>query len=104
VDPDRVDVLEVVGGSEYPFSEPWGQLRRCPACGAWFNYTRDHDNAIGYVADPPSLERLDGAGARKLAEGALAVARQMDSYFAARGDRRYEAEIARLVEAIAGMG
>ena len=37
ITPDQVDELAVVGGSHYPFSEPYGQLRTCRGCGGMWN-------------------------------------------------------------------
>lgn len=110
LDADQVDQLEVVGGSDNPCSDPYGELRRCGACGAWFCYTRDHDNEIGYVAASPTLGRLDRARAHALATKAAVVARrQLDHFEQAQDDygRRcaadYTAELARLSEAVAAL-
>jgi len=101
--PDQADQLAIIGGSHLPYSEPYGELRQCASCGAWFRYTRDHDNEIGYVADAPSLDWLDREQARALAAAATAVAQRQLAHFATRDDdygRRcaadYAAELARL--------
>ena len=111
LDADRADDLRVVGGSVNPSDAPWGELRQCERCGAYFRYTKDHDNEIGYVEDPPTLDRLDPAGALRLAEGALTAARRLHAYFAnregeyaARAAREYAEEIARLEAAIVELG
>lgn len=80
--PDRgFDELTVVGGSPAPYGAPWGELRKCSACGAYFRYTLDHDNAIGSGADVTTLSRITSAEARKLAQEAIAVAKRQLAYF-----------------------
>lgn len=83
IDAARPDALALIGGSPDPYNEPYGELRRCPACTAWFRAQRDHSNEIGYQADPPSLEKLTRERARALATAALIVARRLHDYFAA---------------------
>lgn len=105
---ERADELVRIGGSPDPFSSPWGELRACRACGAYFRYTRDHDNEIGYQEAPPSLDRLDRDRALHMAEEAVIVARRQHAYFAVGESEyardaaaRYEAELRALAEALA---
>ena len=93
ITPERVAELEAIGGSHYPFSEPWGELRSCPACGARFIYQYDHDNELGYVADPSSLKRVDDARVKRFVEEATAAARRLLEHFAPLGDA-YSARVA----------
>ena len=111
IDVDRASELLVVGGSSNPSDAPWGELRRCPRCPTYFRYTRDHDNEIGYVEDPPTLDRLDADGALRLAKEALVAARRLEAHFAAgttefavRAAEAYAAEIQRLEAAVAELG
>ena len=105
IDVEHVAELDVIGGCD--FKVP-GELRRCRGCGAYFTYYHDHDNEIGYVATPPSVERLDNNRALKVAKDALVAAQSSFDYFAARDDAYsknaaggYAAEIIRL-RAVAG--
>lgn len=108
--PDVPDVqtLAVIGGSTDPFNSPWGELRVCPSCGAYFRYTHDHDNEIGYQADPPTLDRLTPSEAKAMAAEALTVAVRMLAHFRLGDDAwsrhcvtDYEGEVARLELVIA---
>ncbi len=81
-----LDDLEVIGGSENPFNPPWGELRRCRACAAYWLYTNDHDNEIGYQASGVSIERISTEKARSVAEAAIPVARSLRDHFAAKTD------------------
>lgn len=101
--PEDAGKLEILGGSPDPFSEPYGEIRRCPQCKALYVYCRDHDNEIGYKASPPSLERLGDARAREMISSALTVARRQQEYFSKQTDEYgkraaldYLAEIDRL--------
>ena len=111
ITPDQVDALAVVGGSHYPFSEPYGQLRTCRGCGAHFVYTYDHDNEIGYVADAPTLTALTAERLRSYLPRAIAVAQKQLDYFRTQtGDyakgcvANYEAELAALNAALTSAG
>lgn len=109
--PDRVAELAVVGGSHYPFSEPYGELRKCRGCGAHFVYTEDHDNEIGYVADAPTLTALTAERVRAYLPRAIAVAQKQLDYFrtqtgdyAKRCVADYERELAALKAELTSAG
>jgi len=108
IDAEHPDALLLIGGSPDPYSEPYGELRRCPACGAWFCTQRDHSNELFYEAAPPSVQRLTPDRARALAVAALAAARALHDHFAplagdyeAHTTARYADELARLEAALA---
>jgi len=102
VTPLSVSVLRVIGGSEDPYNEPYGELRQCAACEAFYCYTRDHDNAIGYEAAEPTLDRLDVDAAVKLATRATAAAERLRAHFAQQpGDPYAEQVVARYDEQLA---
>jgi hypothetical protein len=95
--------LVTIGGSHDPFSDPGGELRKCPRCASYFIYTRDHDNEIGYQAMDPTLDRIDSERARAFAAEAISVAIRQRDYFAKKEDSysrdvagQYAAEIKRL--------
>lgn len=86
VTPETAGRLDLLGGSEDPFSDPGGELRKCPKCGSYFVYTRDHDNEIGYQAMDPTLDRIDASRAREMAAAAALVAERHREYFAKKDD------------------
>ena len=95
IDAARPDPLVRIGGSPDPFSHPYGELRRCPACGAWFCWQRDDSNELGYEAAPPSVERLTVDRARALATEALSASRRLHAHFAGKSGE-YEAALPEL--------
>ena len=96
----------MIGGSHYPFSEPYGELWECRTCGQRFLYTYDHDNEIGYVASPATLEPMTPEQVRTYLPRAIAVAQRQLAHFVTQTGTYaegvvadYQAELTRLTSA-----
>ncbi len=111
IEPEQVERLTVIGGSHAPYSDPHGELWRCPDCGAWFCYTFDHDNEIGYQAAPKTLVRLEPAAVRRFARECEVHAQGLYDYFKEqsgdykqRAARDYAEQLVRLRAALEELG
>ena len=89
--PDAVDKLEIIGG--YTLE---GQVRKCPACGAWFIYTHDHDSqsGVGYGYTDEGVYRTTADAAKARLEKALERARKSLAEFTKSEPRDYYASMA----------
>jgi len=78
--PAAVERLTVIGGAGTYGCE---QLRKCPACGAYFSYINDHDSeaGLGYGYTDEAVRRLSRDEARELASQAAQSARASIRYW-----------------------
>ncbi|MBI4412485.1 MAG: hypothetical protein HY541_08380 [Deltaproteobacteria bacterium] len=89
--PEAVDKLEIIGG--YTLD---GQVRKCPACGAWFIYTHDHDSqsGVGYGYTDEGIYRTTATAAKERLEKALERAQKSLAEFTKSEPRDYYASMA----------